>query len=108
MRLCQCVDDCVQVQCSRAKKLPDWRSLPLRRSNAARAAIHFRSLNELYDRLGMSFSVSAGTESAGFGGKSLTEDFEHLLEVGQQVLLHPKFPELEIEKLRGQSRDGFA
>lgn len=67
----------------------------------------FQKLNEQYDRLGMSFSVSAGTESAGFGGKSLTEDFEQLLEVGQQVLLHPKFPELEIEKLRGQLVTGL-
>lgn len=67
----------------------------------------FQKLNELYDSLGMSLSVSAGTESAGFGGKALTEDFGRLLEVIQQVLLHPKFPEREIEKLRSQLVTGL-
>ena len=62
----------------------------------------FQKLNELYDNAGMSFGVSAGTETASFGGKALTEDFESLLEIGEQILLHPVFPTAEIEKLRGQ------
>lgn len=62
----------------------------------------FRQLNELYDRAGMRFGVSAGSEIASFGGKSLAEDFETLLDVAVQVLRYPTFPEKEIEKLRGQ------
>ena len=62
----------------------------------------FQKLNELYDNAGMSFGASAGTETASFGGKALTEDFEALLGIAEQVLLHPIFPGVEIEKLRGQ------
>jgi zinc protease len=62
----------------------------------------FQKLNDLYDSAGMSFGVSAGTEIASFGGKALTEDFEALLGIADQVLLYPTFPAAEIEKLRGQ------
>ncbi len=62
----------------------------------------FQQLNELYDTLGMSFGVGAGTEIATFGGKSLTEDFSTLLGVAEQVLLAPTFPDKEVERLRGQ------
>lgn len=67
----------------------------------------FQKLNELYDNAGMSFGVSAGTETGSFGGKSLSEDFEALLDVAVQILLHPTFPEAEIEKLRGQIVTGL-
>src|SRR6478672_7808190 len=46
----------------------------------------FQQLNELYDTVGMSFGVGAGTETASFGGKALTEDFESLLGIAEQVL----------------------
>lgn len=62
----------------------------------------FQELNELYDGAGMSFGVGSGTETASFGGKALTEDFESLLGIAEQILLEPIFPEKEIEKLRGQ------
>jgi zinc protease len=67
----------------------------------------FQKLNELYDNAGMSFSVSAGTETAGFNGKALSEDFEALLGIAEQVLLQPTFPAREIEKLRGQLVTGL-
>lgn len=67
----------------------------------------FQKLNELYDNAGMSFGVSAGTETASFGGKALTEDFEALLEIAAQALLQPTFPKPEIEKLRGQIITGL-
>src|SRR5436309_115670 len=53
----------------------------------------FQQLNELYDSVGMSFGVGSGTETASFGGKSLTEDFESLLGIAEQVLREPTFPE---------------
>lgn len=67
----------------------------------------FQQLNELYDSRGMSFGAGAGTETASFGGKSLSEDFETLLGVAEQVLRDPTFPEREIEKLRGQIVTGL-
>src|SRR5512138_1088253 len=56
----------------------------------------FQKLNELYDNVGMSFGTSAGTETASFGGKSLTEDFDTLLDVAEQVLRFPTFHEAEV------------
>ncbi len=67
----------------------------------------FQQLNELYDSVGMSFGTGAGTEIATFGGKALTEDFETLLGVAEQVLREPTFPDKEIEKLRGQIVTGL-
>jgi zinc protease len=67
----------------------------------------FQKLNDTLDRAGMSFSVGAGTESATFGGKSLVEDFDKLLNIAEQVLLHPTFPAREIERLRGQFVTGL-
>lgn len=67
----------------------------------------FQKLNELYDNAGMSFGASAGTETAGFSGKALTEDFEALLGIAEQILLQPTFPAPEIEKLRGQIVTGL-
>lgn len=62
----------------------------------------FRQLNEEFDRLGLSFGVGAGLESAGFGGKSLAEDFDRLLGIASEILLRPVFPNKEIEKLRSE------
>ncbi len=67
----------------------------------------FQQLNELYDSVGMSFGAGASTEVASFGGKALTEDFERLLGVAEQVLREPTFPPKEIEKLRGQIVTGL-
>lgn len=67
----------------------------------------FQKLNELYDSAGMSFGVSAGTETVSFSGKALTEDFEALLGIAEQALLQPTFPAAEIEKLRGQIITGL-
>ncbi len=67
----------------------------------------FQKLNETFDRVGMRFGVGSGTESAGFYGKSLTEDFDLLLTVAEQMLLEPTFPDREIEKLRGQLVTGL-
>ncbi|MBI5305005.1 MAG: insulinase family protein [Chloroflexi bacterium] len=60
----------------------------------------FQKLNEELDRRGMSFGVGAGMETIGFSGKSLVEDFDHLLNLAADVLMHPVFPKVETEKLR--------
>jgi len=60
----------------------------------------FQKVNEELDRRGMSFGVGAGMETIGFSGKSLVEDFDYLLNLASDVLLHPTFPKGETEKLR--------
>src|SRR5258708_901064 len=67
----------------------------------------FQQLNQLYDNVGMSFGVGAGTEGGTFGGKALTEDFETLLGIAEQVLREPTFPDQEVERLRGQIVTGL-
>lgn len=60
----------------------------------------FQKVNEELDRFGMSFGVGAGMETIGFSGKSLVEDFDRLLDLAADVLMHPKYPRVETEKLR--------
>lgn len=60
----------------------------------------FQKLNEELDRTGMSFGVGAGMETIGFSGKALIEDFDRLLDLAADVLMHPTFPRVETEKLR--------
>lgn len=62
----------------------------------------FQELNQELDLSGMSFGVGAGMETIGFSGKSLTEDFDHLLDVASDVLMNPRFPRGETEKLRNE------
>ncbi len=62
----------------------------------------FQKLNAELDRAGMSFGVGAGTETIGFSGKSLVEDFDRLLDIAADVLMHPTFPRAETEKLRSE------
>jgi zinc protease len=60
----------------------------------------FRQLNEELDQFGMSFGVGAGRETISFGGKCLVEDFDRWLDLAADVILHPTFPQSEVEKLR--------
>lgn len=62
----------------------------------------FQKLNEEMDRHGMSFGIGAGTETIGFSGKSLVEDFDRLLNLAADVVMHPIFPRAETEKLRAE------
>lgn len=62
----------------------------------------FQKLNAELDRAGMSFGVGAGTETIGFSGKSLVEDFDRLLDIAADVLMHPTFLRDETEKLRSE------
>lgn len=62
----------------------------------------FQKLNEELDRTGISFGVGAGMETIGFSGKALIEDFDRLLDIAADVLLHPTFPRVETEKLRAE------
>lgn len=71
----------------------------MRRGNARRT---YTEINEATESVAASVYVNAGRHMLGFGGKSLAEDFNLLVEIMADNLLVPIFPENEIEKLRGQ------
>lgn len=62
----------------------------------------FAEINEAVESVAASVYVHAGRHTVGFGGKSLGEDFELLVELMTDNLLYPTFPAAEVEKLRGQ------
>ncbi len=62
----------------------------------------FAEINEAVESVAASVYVHAGRHTVGFGGKSLGEDFELLIELMTDNLLYPTFPATEVEKLRGQ------
>ncbi len=62
----------------------------------------FQEINESTESVGANVYVSGGRHLTSFGGKSLTEDFDLLIDILSDVLLNPTFPEREVDKVRGQ------
>ncbi|MEP7356495.1 MAG: pitrilysin family protein [Anaerolineales bacterium] len=64
-----------------------------------------RSFAEIYEAIesvGATLSVSSGTHTSGFSGKSLAEDLGLLLELAADSLRRPTFPADQVERLRGE------
>ncbi|MEO8287137.1 MAG: pitrilysin family protein [Chloroflexota bacterium] len=68
----------------------------------------FDRLNEETDSRGASVGVDAGQALMEAGGRALKEDTRFVMELISEVVLRPTFPEVEIEKLRRQTRTGLA
>ena len=67
--------------------------------------------HQIYDRLeseGASLGFAGGTHTTGFGGKALADALPLLLDILQQCLLTPSFPEEQIMKLRSHFLTGLA
>ena len=62
----------------------------------------FDQIYEALESVGASIGTSGGTNSTGFGTKSLAEDLPLVLDTLADVLRHPAFPLDEVEKLRGE------
>jgi zinc protease len=62
----------------------------------------FQEINELTESVGANVFVSGGRHLTSFGGKSLTEDVDLLVDILSDVLQHPVFPQREVDKVRGQ------
>ncbi|MEA2008778.1 MAG: pitrilysin family protein, partial [Chloroflexota bacterium] len=63
------------------------------------------AFQEIYDKLesiGASLGFSSGTHTAGFGGKSLANDLDTLLEILASGLREPTFPAQPVEIIRSQ------
>ncbi|HLB49948.1 MAG TPA: pitrilysin family protein [Anaerolineales bacterium] len=70
-----------------------------------------RSFGEIYEQIesiGARLSVSGGTHTSGFGGKSLAEDLDLMLGLAADALRRPTFPPDHVEKLRGEIMTGLA
>jgi zinc protease len=67
----------------------------------------FREIYNSLESMGASLGVSAGSHTAGFGGKSLAADLPELLEILADILIHPVFPKADIEKIRSQLLTGL-
>lgn len=80
--------------------LADFTASAMRRGTENRT---FAEINETVEAVAASLYVSGGRHLTSFGGKSLVEDFELLVEVLADVLLHPIFPQKEVDKIRGQT-----
>ncbi len=71
---------------------------------------HNRSFDELYEAVesvGAAFGLSSGTHITGFGGKGLAEYLPLLLEIINDVLRAPSFPESHVEKARAEQLSDF-
>lgn len=69
-----------------------------------------RSFHQIYDALesvGATLGFGASVHSVSFGGKALAEDFSLLLQLISESLIHPTFPEEQVELLRGQMMAGL-
>ncbi|MDR5695604.1 MAG: pitrilysin family protein [Armatimonadota bacterium] len=61
-----------------------------------------REIAEELDRMGAGLVTRSALEVTTFSGRSLAEDLPHLLDIVADVLIHPTFPDEEIEKVRGE------
>jgi zinc protease len=75
-----------------------------RRGTAART---YQEINQITESVGANVFVSGGRHLTTFGGKSLAEDFDLLVDVLADVLLNPTFPQNEVGKVRGQIITGL-
>ena len=62
----------------------------------------FQAIYEALESVGASLGFSGGTHTTGFGGRSLVEDLDMLLELLTETLRQPAFPTGQVERLRAQ------
>lgn len=62
----------------------------------------FATIHELLEGSGASLGFSSGRHTVGFSGKSLAEDLPMLTDLLSEALRSPSFPEIQVERLRGQ------
>jgi len=75
----------------------------LRKGTKTRTAQQFA---EDIDFIGGSFEADAGADYSSFGAEFLSKDTAKGLELVSDALLHPTFPQAEVDKLVAQSVDG--
>jgi predicted Zn-dependent peptidase len=76
----------------------------LRKGTAKRSAQKFA---EDLDFIGASFGADAGADFTSISAECLTKDLDQGLELLSDAVLHPAFPQPEVDKLLSQSIDGI-
>src|SRR5215831_10860142 len=76
----------------------------LRKGTKTRTAQQFA---EDIDFIGGNFEADAGSDYTSFGAEFLSKDSAKGLELVSDALLHPTFPQVEVDKLLAQSVDGI-
>ncbi len=69
-----------------------------------------RTFDEIYEALesvGAGVSFGGSRHTSGFSGRSLVEDFDLVLDIIDESLCRPTFPDEQIERLRGQIITGL-
>src|SRR5512139_3138157 len=61
----------------------------------------FAQIYEAIEAVGATVDVGSGVNVTSFGAKSLAEDLPLVVDVLADVLQHPTFPDVEVEKERG-------
>jgi zinc protease len=79
-------------------------SYAVRRGTSTRT---YQEINEITEAVAANVYVSGGRHLTNFGGKSLAEDLDLLVDVLSDVLLNPNFPQNEVDKVRGQIITGL-
>ncbi len=67
----------------------------------------FDAIHSSLEDIGADLDVGAGTHTTGFSGKALAEDLPVLLDILEDVLRNPVFPEQQVERLRGEILTGL-
>jgi zinc protease len=76
----------------------------LRKGTAKRSAQKFA---EDLDFIGASFGADAGADFTSISAECLTKDLDRGLDLLSDAMLHPAFPQAEVDKLLSQSVDGI-
>jgi zinc protease len=69
------------------------------------------SFNEIYQQIesvGASLGIGSSKHVTSFQGKALAEDLGLLLGLLSEALLHPTFPEIQVDRLKGEKLTGLA
>ena len=62
----------------------------------------FSQINEALESVGARLGFNSAVHTIGFGGKSLVEDLDLVLDILAESLLCPTFPAQEVERFQGQ------
>lgn len=62
----------------------------------------FQEIVSTTESIGASVNAGAGMNAGGFSGRSLSEDLPLILDILADMLMRPRFPEVELERLRSQ------
>lgn len=68
----------------------------------------FEEIHEKIESVGTSLGFSSAVHTVGFGGKSLPEDLDLILETAADALRNPTFPNDHLERMRAEILTGLA